>query len=327
MVERGNPVLVAGFGIEDMERDTPVTDKTLFNLASVSKPVATLSIMRLYEEGRLALDAPLVNVYRDWGGDDRRKDKVTARLVLQHMAGLNMPSVPWVYEPITPPNPRRLLRAGYEDTPPLMITSEPTGAWNYSGGGYVLLQIVAEEITGSGFADHVMRDLFLPRRMPSTSFAPISVTGAGIATGYSGDGSPVQPYRIIGSAAGGLYSNARDMGRLLSCYRLSARCAVISKAVFREIVQNPVPIRVTGVDPSFFGGSVYGLGHGVHRSGNTTLLYHSGGNPGYVAYLIVDPNKGNGLVLMSNSESAQSLFRKLREIWADLYGYSLPAFF
>lgn len=327
VVEEGHPIFVESFGMADLLRSEPASIHTQFNAASVSKAVTTIGVLKLVESGDLDLDSPLSTYISDFDIPSSVTENTTVRKILGHRAGLNMASVPWVFDPKEPVSVVTLLRDGYEDTEPLQIKSQVDDKWNYSGGGFALLQLVIESVSGLDFSEHMASRLFTPLRMTRTSFKPEEISGSGVATGYGDDRSKIAPYRIIGSAAGGLFSTAEDMTKFLSCYYVKSDCSHLSEKMMALISQDTMQVGLDGIDPAFFGGARYGLGHGVHLSDNATLLYHSGGNPGFLAYMIVDPTAGNGLALLTNGENARPLMEELRAAWAETYGYTLPKYY
>ncbi|MBP6013401.1 MAG: beta-lactamase family protein [Alphaproteobacteria bacterium] len=328
-VEDGKTVYLGGFGFANKEAGTPVTADTIFNMASVSKAVSALGVLRLIHERGISLDGAVLPVFPKWQFPDPNADtsQVTFRRVLGHRAGLSMPSVPWFFPPARVPSLTEILKDGSADVERLYI-KYPANEFNYSGGGYAMLQLLVEQLTGESFDAYMRSRIFKPLGMSVTTFDQKADVKR--AVGYDEDGKPIGHYEIVGSAAGGLYSSAADFAHVVHLYMPSGsdRDNVISPEQLLQISANTVPVRYAGVDPKVFGGAKYGLGHGVHiTKRQELLLYHSGGNPGFIAYFIVAPNTGRGLVMMANSANARSAMEDVRRAWADQYGYDLPEFY
>jgi CubicO group peptidase (beta-lactamase class C family) len=323
-------VFAEGFGLADGDAHTPVTRDTLFNVASVSKTVSTMGLLHLAEERALSLDAPLAPLVRSFHLQGEAASEVTMRRVLQHRAGLSMAPVPWFFDGVTVPSLQAVLRGAVPGVEGLNVVYPVGAEFHYSGGGFALLELMTEDIAGERFGAYMQRELFRPLGMTNTRFAPPPRDAANVATGYYDNGHPVARFTIVGTAAGGLTTTAADLARFVAAYaRVSpGRRRFISEQMFAQITAETAPLQYPGVDPRVFGDARYGLGHGVHRTQNgVTLLYHSGGNPGFVAYFMVEPNTGYGLVMMANSANARTAMEDVRRRWAAHRGYDLPTFY
>jgi CubicO group peptidase (beta-lactamase class C family) len=163
--------------------------------------------------------------------------------------------------------------------------------------------------------------------MTRTSLAPWA-RGLPPAKQYDEEGKPVPTYRYVGAAAGGWYTSARDMaGLLLGYHRIHerrGRSLPFSAALLAQIATPGVPVVLDGKE---IAGARYGLGHAVSVAGGDTLYYHSGGNPGSRAYLIVSPKRGLGLFVATNSDHGVPLIIELRRLWGDHYRVVLPPLF
>jgi CubicO group peptidase (beta-lactamase class C family) len=154
-----------------------------------------------------------------------------------------------------------------------------------------------------------------------TPFSPPAVAGEGVATGYDEQGSAVAPYRMVAVAAGGLYSSVDDFARFLTAYT-DRRHGILGRELFDAMLTPVAAVELEGADVA---GARYGLGHGVHRTrSGERLVYHSGGNPGYLAYFLVMPERGLGLVLATNGSGGVPLITQLLQLWSQHYGVDLP---
>ncbi len=325
-VENGKVHFARGYGVADSAANRPATAKTLFNLASISKSVTTWGVLHLADSGLIDLDAPVHTYIQRWRlpASDFDETGVTVRRLLSHTAGLSVPTVPWLPADTTLPSLEEFLAGGAGSSGPVIIDDEPGNRWRYSGGGYVVLQLMIEEVTGQRFEEYMRQAVFEPLGMPSATFAPIRVSGDGIATPYQGDNGPIAPYRIIGGSAGGLYSNIEDFARFLTTYYVVGG-AVISERLFETMLTPVMKVELEGVDLE---GAEYALGHGVHRTRTGEIIaYHSGGNPGYLAYFLIAPATGSGLVLASNGSNAVPIIKEILEIWSDHYELDLQPVF
>jgi CubicO group peptidase (beta-lactamase class C family) len=326
VVEHGRVAFTRGYGYADVAAGRPMTSGTLLNLASVSKPVTAWGVLRLVDAGTLTLDAPVNPLLHRWQlpASEWGTEGVTVRRLLSHTAGISVPSAPFFPADTTLPTLEQVLRGEAGGRGPVAVQYAPGTRWAYSGGGYTILELLVEEATGQRFAEYMRAAVLQPLGMLHTTFAPAAVTGDGIATPYDEQGNPVAPWRIVGASAGGLYSSMDDFSRFITAYTGRGR-RLLRPATFATMLTDVAPVELEGVETP---GARYGLGHGVHRTRTgERLVYHSGGNPGYRAYFLVMPERGDGLILASNSDASGPIFMRLLPMWGEHYGVDLPPLF
>ena len=139
------------------------------------------------------------------------------------------------------------------------------------------------------------------------------------ATGYDDSGKPIAPFQCVGEAAAGLVTTARDMATLLAEYRrVQHDSSSILPARWLDSLARPiakVALTVNGRSIDV-GDAQMGLGHFIHVSHNGhRILFHSGGNPGVAAYLLIDIDGGRGLFMAVNSDSAGDVLRAILAAW------------
>lgn len=325
VVEGGRVVMERGYGVASVAAGARFTAHTPVNVASVSKAVSAWGVMRLSRDGRLPLDAPVNGLVRRWQLPDGASpaESVTVRRLLSHTGGVGIASVPWFPADSAAPTLREVLDGRAGDRGPLRIEVAPGSVWCYSGGGYTLLQLAVEEAAGEGFEAYMRRRVLRPLGMDESGYG---VGGPGAAVGYDEQGKAVPAVRYVGSSAAGLWGSAHDFARLLRAYGRVWRGLdrrVLSAAELREMARPVAPVALEGVS-----GASYGLGHGTHRAPDGRLyLYHSGGNPGFRAYLIVAPERGDGLFIAVNSDNGVPVITRVLQIWGEAHGGGLPPLF
>jgi len=326
VVENGRVAFTRGYGLADRAANRPMTPRTLLNFASISKPVTAWGVLRLVDAGSLPLDAPVGPLLHRWQlpASPLGTDGVTVRRLLSHTAGTSVPSVPWFPADTTLPTLEQLLRGEAGGRGPVTVQYAPGSRWAYSGGGYAILQLLVEETSGRPFAEYMRSAVFQPLGMRRTSFAPAAVTGEGVATPYDEQGNLIAPYRMVGAAAGGLYSSVDDFARFLAAYTGAGR-RLLRSPTFEAMLTEVAAVQMEGVET---GNARYGLGHGVHRTrAGERLVYHSGGNPGYLAYFLVMPERGNGLIVATNGAAGIPVVTRILQLWSEHYGVDLPPLF
>jgi CubicO group peptidase (beta-lactamase class C family) len=175
ITHRGNLVALKAFGRFTFEPDSPeVTTAAVFDLASVTKVVATTSMaMILYERGLLDLDLPVVAAVAEFAGEDPRRDEVTLRMLLAHSSGLP------AYEKLFLRAQARdeLLSAAFA-TP---LTANPGARAEYSDIGFIILGVALERIAEESLDHFCQREVFGPLGMSHTAFNPPEGWRASIA--------------------------------------------------------------------------------------------------------------------------------------------------
>ncbi len=158
IIQDGRIIREQGYGLRDVETHAPVTVETLFQAASVSKPVAAVGALRLVADGRLSLDEDINRVLRRWHvpeNDFTRRQPVTLRLILLHRAGLTVEGFSPGFPPGTPVPTLPQLLDGLPpaNNAPVRVDLLPDSEFRYSGGGYTVVQQAMDDVTGEPFAD------------------------------------------------------------------------------------------------------------------------------------------------------------------------------
>ncbi len=317
-VDHGRIRLTKGYGLADKESRRPMTDSTPIGVASVSKLVSSWGLLSLAAKRLLPLDRPIDGFTKTWQLPSSRFDRngVTVRRLLSHTAGLSMLSVPCFPADSARPSLVDVLGGKAGNRGQVELTAAPASEWRYSGGGFTLLQLAAEEVTANSFANVMQQRVFEPLGMNHSYFG---VARGDATTGYDDTGKPVAPFQCVGEAAAGLVSTARDMAKLLAEYpRVKQGHSPILPAGWIDTLASPiakVALLVNGRSIDV-GDAQMGLGHFLHVSHNGhRILFHSGGNPGVAAYLLIDIDDGSGLFMAVNSDSAGDVLRAILAAW------------
>ncbi|MBI5719955.1 MAG: beta-lactamase family protein [Burkholderiales bacterium] len=269
-----------------------VRPDSVFQAASLSKPVFAYAVLKLVQQGRLALDASVLQYlpqgYRhafdplQYGPAaqtdevaDPRLGAVTVRMLLQHTAGL--------------PN----WASG-----PLRFEGTPGARWAYSGEGYVLLQRAVEAVMGQPLDVVMQEQVFGPLGMTHSSQRWTPQVALQLLPGTRADGVPrrVVPLRQP-VAAFSLYTTVGDYARFLVAL-------LDDPALLAQITDSPVD-----VDPRL--NLSWGLGWGLEQSADGVHLWQWGNNPGYRAFVMARPGSGDGLVMLTNGDGGLKLAEPL----------------
>jgi CubicO group peptidase (beta-lactamase class C family) len=284
IVDDSGPVWTRGFGVRSAETGEPVDENTVFEAASLSKPVFAYAVLQLVDEGILDLDRPL-HEYWDYEyvpGDERYK-QITARMVLTHSTGF----------PNWRPN-------GGE----LTIDFEPGSEFSYSGEGFGYLQLAVMQITSEPLQEFVEKRVFEPLGMTSSSYVWQDRFESNFAAPHNADGEASEkskPRPGRGHAAATLHTTAVDFGRFLS--------AAMTGTLLSDSMAAAMLTPQIDVDS----GLTWGLGIGLQDNEIGRGFWHWGDNSGYKAYTLAYPERGVGLIWFTNSENGHAILRSLLE--------------
>ncbi len=290
VIERSAVAWAGQFGVESVETGAPVTDETLFEAASLTKPVFAYTILRLVERGELSLDRPLHELleYERFAGVESSL-ALTPRLVLSHQTGL--PN--WGGE---------VLEFGFD----------PGTAFGYSGEGYVYLQRTVEAQTGLTLQELVEREVFEPLGMALSRLTWAEDDAPRLAIGHDEVGVPRRRNPPEVNAAGSLFTTASDYAR----FAIAMLDAEGLKRGSVEAAFAPA-VRMRGDERGFerpeeVAGQVgWGLGWGVQELAGERIVWHWGDNEIFHAFVALRPAERSGLVYFANSSNGLAIARRL----------------
>lgn len=300
---------VKGYGVTDTVSQNSITEETLFQAASISKPVAAVVALHFVETGLLDLDGDVNEKLRSWKVPENeftRDEKVTVRRILSHTAGLTVPGFRGYAEGEPVPNILQVLD-GLEpsNNDPIRVDTVPGSAYRYSGGGYTVLQLLIEDVTGRPLYELTEELVFSPLGMDHSSFQkPLSEALLAKTTlGHLRDGSPIQGHWFLdeGSTCCGLWTTPADLAR----FAIEIQRALKGEPG-RILKPETARLMVTPQPP----GSA-GLGMAVQQQDGNAYFSHSGGNPGFACRLVASAEGGRGAAVMANSETGGGLYLEL----------------
>lgn len=307
-----------GYGVKNVETNEPVSESTLFQAASISKPVAALGALHLVEEGQLDLDADIRDYLTSWeipDRDNKLKGKhISLRHLLTHSAGLTVHGFAGYEQDEPLPTVLEILNGtGPANSAAVQVDREPGTGWRYSGGGYVVLQRLMENVTGMDFADYMEASVLAPLSMDSSSFVqplPEEQWSAAAAGHGSFGGAIAGDWHVYPElAAAGLWTTASDLANMIIDIQLSVQNES-NKVLSKEMTQAFLSPQI----------EEWGLGVGLDIS-EATFFFHDGGNEGFRTLFIANAEAGQGIVLMMNSDRGDSLFEPLVEKLARAYDW------
>ncbi|MEQ8859489.1 MAG: serine hydrolase domain-containing protein [Pseudomonadales bacterium] len=284
---------------------------TVFPLASLSKWITAWGVMTLVESGSLDLDRSVADYLRRWQLPESGFDNsgVTARRLLSHTAGLtdglgfadhrSDEAVPTLLESLREP------RASSGKPARIAVGLEPGSEWRYSGGGYLILELLVEDLSGEPFDAYLRRALFAPLGMSTASYAFLGDL-PGAAVSYTASGRPGPYYRYACRAATGLSASASDLIRFVRA-QLPQSESVASRPLRQATID---AMRVPQI--SVLGQGIWGLGTILYAPtpGGDHVFGHDGGNePAINTTVRINPDTGDAIIALvtGNSRLASTL--------------------
>jgi CubicO group peptidase (beta-lactamase class C family) len=307
-----------GYGIGESGGTSPVTPDTLFQAASISKPVAAATALYYVERGLLSLDEDVNSRLRSWKVPENqwtRKGKVTLRSLLSHTAGLTVSGFPGYAEGRELPSLKQILDGVKPaNTLPVKVDIEIGSRFRYAGGGYTVLQQLLIDVLGRPFP-YIVRDAVLIKldMRQTTCEQPLPKALSGLAaSGHRPDGSvlPGKWHTYPEMAAAGLWTTPTDLA-------LFAREIMLAKEgkSDRILSQVMVELMLTPVKEGV------GLGLFIKGSGQDLSFSHSGGNEGFRCFILAYPVRGQGAVIMTNGDLGGDLFTEILRSLSAEYGW------
>jgi CubicO group peptidase (beta-lactamase class C family) len=297
-----------GYGVKEIGGSEPVTPDTLFQAASISKPLAAVAALYYVEKGILSLDEDVNTRLHSWKVPENqwtRKQKVTLRGLLSHTAGLTVSGFPGYKEGKELPSLLQILNGKKPaNTPPIRADIEIGSQFRYSGGGYTVMQQLMVDVLGRPFPQILQGVVLLKLDMNRSTFEqplPQGWIGAA-ASGHHPNGSvvPGKWHTYPEMAAAGLWTTPYDLARF-------AREIMLAKEGKSDRVLSHVMVEMM-LTPVKEG---YGLGLILKGSGRDFQFSHSGGNEGFRCHLIAYPERGQGAVIMTNSDLGGDLMPEI----------------
>lgn len=325
IVDKGRIVYAKGYGVTAPKGKTPVSPETLFLAGSISKSVAAVGALKLVEQGTLSLDGNVNDKLTTWKVPDNTSfgsEPVTLRRILSHTAGLTVHGFGG-YEVGTPvPTLVQILDGTPPaNSPPVRVDTLPGSRWRYSGGGYTVMQLMMDDVTGQPFDQWMASNVIAPFGMTRSSFQqpPSPAMAPSAAAGQYSPDAPVPGrwHLYPEMAAAGLWTTASDLARFIIAIQQSyagTANPVISRAMTREMLTN-----VQNND---------GLGVFLDSTSGALLFFHGGRDDGFDAYMGGYAETGQGIAIMINANDNSGMVRRIYEAVAREYGWpgSKPEF-
>jgi len=295
------------------------SQNSLFQACSLSKPITAYVALLLQDTGEIDIDKPINSQLNTWhipGGE--HYDIINLRQCLSMTSGLTYgkpnSTLPDYTQDMAIPELRDILNGTPPATNgPVTSSSIPGSAYAYSGAGFMIAQKLIEDVKNKSFRDVSHLKVFTPLGMNSSTFAcPLpEEMKKYVVPGFNANSEMNHNgwYNIPSSASGGLWSTPTDLAKFIlaisNAYR-GKNNDLLSKQLASEMLTQQK-------------NTSFGLGFDIDGCNETLNFRKIGYNNGYCNQLIMFPNKGKGIVLMTNYASAQNFIKEFFTFIADLH--------
>jgi CubicO group peptidase (beta-lactamase class C family) len=306
IVENGEIVYAKGFGVQSLETCVPVTTNSIFCVASIAKCFVASAIMQLVEQGRLQLDAPLIEYLPDFRLDDERFDQITVRQMLSHTSGMpDMDEAEYDEMVAQPEFDESALERYVGSLASRKMIASPGERFAYSNIAYNVLGYLIACTSRQSFEDYMIEHILRPAGMPESTFffpdvprEPLAVPHLRAPTMIV---NPVYPYHRADAPASFLHSTAIDMCHwAITCLEGGTFDGQHILFPFSfDLMWTPVA--EWGFPPLY---EHTGLGWTLGHFDGVKTVSHGGGGFGWTDFLILLPEKHCGAIILCNEQSS-----------------------
>lgn len=315
-IDNGKIAWQKTYGYSNLEDSVKVTPNTVFNGASLSKPVTAMAALKLADKSKIDLNEDVNKYLKDWKVPDSKftkKEKVTLKRLIGHSAGIDNHLWSSYFPDEDVPTLTQML-AGEKPSvdPKVSVVYLPGDKRKYSNPGYSIIEKLIEDVTSQKFSTTISNLIFEPANMNSSTFeqpVPAKIKKL-LATGYSDDLKPY-PYKLFPyKAAGGIWTTPSDLGNflitLLEDYHSSNNIILSKKTADNVFQKSPERLGFTK----------------IYSDDKQDLLFeHWGSNSGFTSYMVASLNKKQGVVIMTNSDNGTSLMSYIARAVAQEYNW------
>ncbi len=294
------------FGYSNLKEGHKISEETGFNIGSISKLFTAFGVMKLVEQGKVKLDSPIDNYLKRWHLPSSEYDhsKVTVSALLSHTAGISVhgfagftehDQLPTLEESLTGVNgPVRKDEA-------IQVILPPQSKFQYSGGGYLILQLLIEEASGLAYEEFIKQHIFDPLKMNNSTFdVPAAIPSSALPYDENYQQLPYEYWTAKGAA--GMHTTLQDMQKFILA--LFDQPSILESELFK-----------TMLTPTEVSKGNYGLGFRVLKLGPNVLKGHAGSNTGWQSAVFLDFDTKSGLLMLTNGDQGDDLLKNVLRLW------------
>jgi len=311
IIEDGHIIYKKGIGFADVDKQTKVTSTTGFNIGSISKMFTSWGIMKLVEEEKIDLDMPVEDYLSRWKlpKSEFNSKKVTIRHLLSHTAGISVHGYPGFHPKAKLPTLEASLNGDNgsdKANEKVEIVIEPQTKFQYSGGGYTILQLVIEEVSATSFENYMQKEIFKPLKMKHTSFYIDNEFLKNSAIPHDEKGKEVYIERFTAKAAAGLHTTLEDL--IIFAKATLDGNNILTKDTIKDMMKLlPLTKSKRGAQ---------GLGYQAYFLGPITVKGHAGSNTGWESGFMLDAKYNSGIIMLTNGSNGKDVAIATLRKWA-----------
>lgn len=307
---------VQGYGVMSTESTEPVSEESLFQAGQLSQAVTSLGVLFVLEKREESLDENVNHLLKSWKLPGVSSgEKVTPRGLLAHSAGLNPIQYEGYLKGKDLPSVHQILRGEKPShSPPVRVQNPPGSEVRYTEGGFVVLQLMLQDLEGTDFPQLMKENVLNPLGMEQSTFEqPLPQKyRERTASGHLQNGQPVPGkwHNYPEMAASGLWTTASDLSLFAAAVMETAmgkREDLVSTETVRSMLTPQVGDR--------------GLGFIIQDEGDKLNFHLEGENKGYVCYMVAYPARGQGAVIMTNSDNGSYLIDEILRGISEVYDW------
>jgi len=295
-------VFASGYGLRELGEQGPITRRSVFHWASVSKPFVATAVMQLVEREQLALDDRLNHLLPYFRMADDRYQQITVPHLLTHTSG--MPDVE-DYEWDNPQSDDEALKRWALEQSGAELLFVPGTSREYSNLGFELLGLIVQEVSGISFERYMEEEIFQPLEMGDSSFVANEIDPALRTTGHIGTPTrrvaDAYPYNRRHAPSSTLNTNVVDMGRFATAMLNDGALGDARIIGEDSLAMMWSPAWTNPDDPSRQAGLGWNVGR---RWGGLQIASHGGHDDGFRSFLAIAPEEGVAVFVVSNDDNA-----------------------
>ncbi len=298
------------YGFADTAKKTKATNETLYSAGSISKLVTAIIVLKLVDEEKLNIDSNVNKYLKSWKLEENEFTKntpITLRMLLSHSAGASQ-SAYWGFQPTEKklPSITEILNGDKKaGSNKIVINSQPNKEFRYSGGGYMIMQMILMDVLKKDFETIAQQYVFKPLNMRSSTFLqPLPnnfkkkfSNGYSTANWYTGT-----PYIYPQQAAAGLHTTATDLANFIIAIQksIAGKSKFLSKKMANTLITPQIKISKGGYLEEM-GVGAFLLQKADNKTSDGKYFEHQGANAGFISFAMGSVLNGNGAIILLNS--------------------------
>ncbi len=318
VVKDGSLRWAKGYGMANTDDKTAVDANTLFQAGSISKPIAALAALKLYEEGQVDLDVDVNSYLEGWHipkSEFTNSEKVTLRRLLTHTAGTTVHGFPGYAQSDSFPNIEQVLSGG-GNTGAVVVDTIPGSLWRYSGGGYTIMEKAVEDVSGQPLDEFLTKSIFTSLGMNNSTYEqPISEKNQeNISAAYDGEGGMIDGlwHNYPEQAAAGLWTTPSDLA--MYCIEIQKIANGKENGILKSSTVNEM---LTKHDND------WGLGPSLKFDQDSLMFSHGGKNAGFTNNMVAYAYLGHAVIIMTNADNGGSLIHEVQNAIEEVYDWPI----